>query len=195
MPPVAFGSVTDPERWKIHRERTLYDSPWVRLELVDVEPPGLPRFEHHVVRLHHVAIAGVVDELDRVLMLRRYRFLPDRAAWELPGGIVNEGEDPGTAAAREVVEETGWRPRKLRHIVTFEPQIGMVQSPHEVFLGRGADQVGPPTDVEEAGQVDWIPIADLPGMLAAGELAGSGTLVAVLHLLAFGPPDPPAKPG
>jgi 8-oxo-dGTP pyrophosphatase MutT (NUDIX family) len=137
----------------------------------------------------------VVDELDRVLMLRRYRFLPDRTAWELPGGIVDDGEDPGAAAGREVEEETGWRPRHLRHVVTFEPQIGTIQCPHELFLGRGADQVGPPTDVEEAGQVKWIPLADVPAMLAAGELAGSGTLVAVLHLLAFGSPGPVATGG
>jgi hypothetical protein len=71
-------SVTPPaklEPWQIHGERTLHDNRWVTLTLVDVEPPGVERFEHHVVRLHHVAIAAVVDEHDRVLMLWRYRFV------------------------------------------------------------------------------------------------------------------------
>ena len=55
--------------WKVYGERTLYDNPWVRLVKVDVEPPGGHRFEHHVVRLQRVAVAVVLDERDRVLML------------------------------------------------------------------------------------------------------------------------------
>ena len=45
----------DPEPLEIHGERLVYDNPWVKLALVDVEPPGGERFEHHVVRLSHVA--------------------------------------------------------------------------------------------------------------------------------------------
>jgi 8-oxo-dGTP pyrophosphatase MutT (NUDIX family) len=186
---MADERATDPHPWHIFGERTLYDSPWVRLTLVDVEPPGTKRFEHHVVRLHRVAIAAVLDDQDRVLMIRRYRFVPDRWGWELPGGIVDQGEDAAKAAAREVEEETGWRPSTLVRVAEFEPMIGMVESPHEVFVGMGATYVGEPTDPEEAGSVGWISLAEIPGMLARGELAGSGTLVGLLHLLALGKPE------
>jgi 8-oxo-dGTP pyrophosphatase MutT (NUDIX family) len=182
------GRTDDLEPWRIHGERTVYDNPWVRLTLVDVEPPGHGRFEHHVVHLQRVAIAAVFDDEDRVLMLHRYRFVPGRWGWELPGGIVDQGEDAAKAAAREVEEETGWRPHGLIQIASFEPMIGMVDSPHEVFVGRGATRVGEPSDSEEAGDVAWIPLADIRNLLAHGELAGSGTLVALLHVLAFGPP-------
>ncbi|MYQ40300.1 Transcriptional regulators [Streptomyces sp. LamerLS-316] len=172
------------EAWRIHGERRVYDNRWVKLELWDVEPPGVERFEHHVVKLQHVAVTAVVDDRDRVLMLWRYRFVPDQWGWELPGGIVDKGEEAGAAALREVVEETGWRPKSLEHVVTYQPMVGMVDSPHEIFVGHGADQVGPPTDVEEAGLVEWVPLADIPGLMARGELMGSGTLVALLHILA-----------
>jgi 8-oxo-dGTP pyrophosphatase MutT (NUDIX family) len=174
--------------WQIHGERTVYDSPWVRLTRVDVEPPGVPRFEHHVVRLRRVAISAVIDDQNRVLMLWRYRFVPHSWAWELPGGMVDDGEEVAAAAEREVEEETGWRPADLRHLITFEPMVGMVDSPHEVFVATGATRVGEPTDVEEAGRVEWVPLADVPELMRRGELAGSGTLVALLHLLAFGTP-------
>ncbi|MFE4998832.1 NUDIX domain-containing protein [Streptomyces mirabilis] len=175
---------TDLEPWQIHGERTVYDNRWVKLSLVDVEPPGVERFEHHVVRLHHVAIAAVLDDQDRVLMLWRYRFVPDSFGWELPGGIVDEGEDAAQAALREVEEETGWRPDALEHVVTYQPMVGMVDSPHEIYVGQGAKLVGEPTDLEEAGHVAWVPLADIPGLMARGELMGSGTLVALLHVLA-----------
>ncbi|MEU9015700.1 NUDIX domain-containing protein [Streptomyces sp. NPDC048479] len=172
------------EPWTIHGERTVYDNEWVKLALVDVEPPGVERFEHHVVRLHHVAITAVLDDQDRVLMLWRYRFVPDAWGWELPGGIVDEGEDAATTALREFEEETGWRPDSLRHVVTYQPMVGMVDSPHEIYVGRGAKHIGEPTDIEEAGHVAWVPLADIPVLMARGELMGSGTLVALLHLLA-----------
>ncbi|MDX2949159.1 GntR family transcriptional regulator [Streptomyces caniscabiei] len=180
---VTIEAPTDVEPWQIHGERTLYDNRWVTLNLVDVEPPGVERFEHHVVKLHHVAIAAVVDDRDRVLMMWRYRFVPDAFGWELPGGIVDPGEEPLQTAFREVEEETGWRPSALEHLVTYQPMVGMVDSPHEIFIGRGAKLVGEPTDLEEAGHIAWVPLADIPELMARGELMGSGTLVALLHLL------------
>ncbi|MBV6700598.1 NUDIX hydrolase [Kitasatospora aureofaciens] len=172
------------EPWRIHGDRVVYDNPWVQLALVDVEPPGVPRFEHHVVRLKRVAIAAVLDSEDQVLMLWRYRFVPNSWGWELPGGIVDPGEDGRQAALREVEEETGWRPDGLDHVVTFQPMVGMVDSPHEVFVGEGATLVGKPEDGEEAGLISWVPLADIPALMAEGKLMGSGTLVALLHILA-----------
>ncbi|WP_405434971.1 NUDIX domain-containing protein [Streptomyces anulatus] len=172
------------EPWRIHGERDVYDNRWVKLQLWDVEPPGVERFEHHVVKLHHVAITAVVDDQDRVLMMWRYRFVPKQFGWELPGGIVDEGEDPSDTALRETVEETGWRPKSLDHVVTYQPMVGMVDSPHEIFVGHGAERVGDPSDLEEAGHIEWVPLADVPGLMARGELMGSGTLVALLHILA-----------
>ncbi|WP_406112839.1 NUDIX hydrolase [Kitasatospora purpeofusca] len=172
------------EPWKIYGDRVVYDNPWVQLALVDVEPPGVAPFEHYVVRLKRVAIAAVLDADDRVLMLWRYRFVPQSWGWELPGGIVDAGEDGLGAALREVEEETGWRPDYLDHVVTFQPMVGMVDSPHEVFVGHGATLVGAPEDGEEAGHVAWVPMSEIPMLMAEGKLMGSGTLVALLHVLA-----------
>jgi 8-oxo-dGTP pyrophosphatase MutT (NUDIX family) len=179
---------TEPEEtarpWRIRGQRTVYDNRWVRVDLVDVEPPGVKPFEHHVVRLFRVAIGAILDDQDRVLMLWRYRFVPDRWGWELPGGIVDGDEDSQTTAMREIEEETGWRPSNLEHLLTFQPMVGMVDSPHELFVGHGASYVGEPTDVEEAGQVAWVPLAEVPDLIAKDELLGAGTLVALLHILA-----------
>jgi 8-oxo-dGTP pyrophosphatase MutT (NUDIX family) len=145
----------------------------------------VPRFEHHVVRLNRVAIAVVLDDQDRVLMLWRHRFATDEWGWELPGGIVDDGEDGAAGAAREVEEETGWRPGDLKLLIAFQPMPGMVDTPHEVYLTRHVQFVAPPADSEENGRVEWIPLADIRGLMDRGELLGAGTLVGLLHVLAF----------
>ncbi len=184
---VASPDRPDELRTKIFGERVVYDNPWVRLTLVDIEPPDGRRFEHHVVRLQRVAIAAVLNDADEVLMLWRHRFVDDSWGWELPGGIVDGSEDGAAAAAREVEEETGWRPAALEHFLTFQPMVGMVDTPHELYRGRGATLVGEPTDLEEAGRVGWIPMSEILDLISRGEVLGSGSLVGLLYLLASRP--------
>jgi 8-oxo-dGDP phosphatase len=174
-------------RTEVHGERSIYDNPWVRLVQVEIEPPDGRRFWHHVVRLQTVVMAAVFDDHDRVLMIWRHRFVPDAFGWELPGGIAEPGEAAAATAARETVEETGWRPiGTLRHLLGFQPMPGMVDTPHEIYTGVGAEQVCEPTDAEEAGVVEWVPMSKVPDLIRNGQVAGAGSLVALLHVLALG---------
>lgn len=172
-------------RWTVREERTLYDSRWVRLSLVDVEPPDGRRFEHHVIRLGHVSIALVLDETERVLTLWRYRFAIDKWGYELLGGIVEEGEDSIATARREVEEESGYRTTgEGRHLTSFQPYPGMVDAPIDVFVFHGAEKVSDPTDAEEAARIEWKSVDELLDLALQGELLGSGTIVPVLLYLA-----------
>ncbi|MFG1826565.1 NUDIX hydrolase [Microbispora bryophytorum] len=164
-------------RWIVHGERLIYDNRWIRLGLVDVEIPDGERFEHHAVHLDRAAIAVVVDEQQRVLMMWRHRFLFDRWGWELPGGLVDAGEDPMETAAREVEEETGYRVREIEHLVTYQPMAGMVDSEHNLYLARGAELVKEPSGEIEADLIEWVPMKEIPDMIARGDIWTSGTLV------------------
>jgi ADP-ribose pyrophosphatase len=171
--------------WQTFSEKTIYDNRWVRLGLVDVEAPNGERWEYHVVHLDRIAIALIVDDQDRVLMLWRYRFVTDQWGYELLGGMVDAGEDAAGTAAREAEEESGWRPAgKPEHLVSFEPLPGQVTAPVDVFLWRGAQRIGAPTDTEEVGRVEWVPLSRVTELAQRGELLGSGTLVALLYYLA-----------
>ena len=140
----------EPDRWLVHGTRPIYESAWIKVGLADISQPSGARFEHHIVWLPPAAMTVVLDDAgESVLLAWRHRFVPDVWNWELPGGLVDEGEDPERTAAREVEEETGYRPRSMQHVATFEPMIGMVNSPHHVYLARGAEHVGETTELNE----------------------------------------------
>lgn len=173
-------------RWRAFGERTIYDNRWVRLGLVDVEAPHGERWEYHVVHLARIAVALIVDEpADAVLMLWRYRFVTDQWGYELLGGLVDEGEESAATAAREAAEESGWVPvGEPEKLISFEPLPGNVRAPMDVYLWREFEQVGEPTDPEEVGRVEWVPLSRVTELAARGELLGAGTLVASLYYLA-----------
>ena len=173
-------------QWKTFGERTIYDNPWVWLGQIDVELPGGERFWHHVVRLPRATVIVLLDDQQRVLLMWRHRFVQDRWGWELPGGLIDEGEEPSETAARELEEETGYRAGRVEHLVMFQPMVGMVDSEHVVFVGRDPEKVGEPTDVNEVARLEWVPLASIPGLAAEGKIWSAGTLVGLLQLIAAG---------
>ena len=172
-------------RWTVHGERTLYSSEWIRLAMVDVEVPGGPRFEHHVVRMPRKAAGAVVTDPDRgVLLLWRHRFITDTWGWEIPAGQMDEGESPEEAVRREVLEETGWAPGAVREMLAYNPTNGISDQRFHLFLAEGASYVGEPTDPGESERVEWLPPAEVRRIVREGEMPDGLSLTAVLYALA-----------
>ncbi len=174
-------------RWTVHGERSLYESEWLRLVLVDVEIPAGARFEHHVVRMPNQAAGTIVRDLDRgVLLLWRHRFITDTWGWEIPAGRIDPGETASRAAARETLEETGWEPAPVRPLFRFQPTNGLSDQVFHIFIADGATYVGEPSDPGESERVEWVAVADLRRLVQEGQMLDGLSLTAVLYALAFG---------
>jgi 8-oxo-dGTP diphosphatase len=87
---------------------------------------------------------GFRDE--RFLMVHN----PHRGGWEMPGGKVEEGEEPQDAAVREFMEEAG---------LLFQPLECMEFEGGLIFAGRVIDENG-------GGEMEWRLFDDLPAELA-----------------------------
>jgi 8-oxo-dGTP pyrophosphatase MutT (NUDIX family) len=175
--------MTEHSRWTIHAERVVDDSRRGRLSIAEVELPDGVRFEQYVLRLPKSATVAVVRD-EQVLMLWRHRFVIDRWVWELPGGYVDDQEDPMITAAREVEEETGWRPGRLERLAAFQPMVSTIDSENQVFMAHGAEHVGEGShDINEAERIGWMPLAKIPDMIQQGEIVGSSSVVALFAVL------------
>jgi 8-oxo-dGDP phosphatase len=136
---VADAAGGDRSRWRTLGERVIYDNPGVWLGQVDVQTPDGERFWHHVVRLHRAAVMVLVDDQERVPMMWRHRFVQDKWDWELPGGLIDKGEEPQETAVRELEEETGYRAARITQLAAYQPMVGMVDSEHFIFVGRAPE--------------------------------------------------------
>jgi len=119
-----------------------------------------------------VSILAITDD-DQIVLVRQFRPGPDAVMLNLPGGLVDHGEGVLEAAARELVEETGYEARELELVATFHPMAhgGWVK---HVVIARGCAATGTQAldDLE-----DCVPVAvsapELRRAARAGELVGT----------------------
>lgn len=170
--------------WKIHEERVVDNTRRLDLRIAHVELPDGVEFEQYVLRMPKAAIAVPIDASgENVLMIWRHRFIVDQWTWELPGGYVDPGEDPAECAAREVEEETGWRPADVEYLGSFQPLSGTADFENVLFLARGCERTGKAPDINEAARVEWVPLGSIPERIARGEILGAAAQIGLLQVL------------
>lgn len=122
--------------------------------------------------------AGVfaVTKDGRVVIARQYRPGPERVMDELPGGLIDAGEAPETAAQRELLEETGYRPGNMKLLASI-PRDGYVDGTWHYFLATGCEKVQEP----ESDDFEWIDVTTMTvDEVVASAYAGNMTDVAAV---------------
>ncbi|MEV8568771.1 NUDIX domain-containing protein [Streptomyces sp. NPDC051322] len=169
-------------QWTNLSERNVYKNRWFRVNLADVALPDGTHLDHFVIRLRPVAVATVVNEANEVLLLWRHRFITDSWGWELAAGVVEDGEAVEAAAAREMEEETGWRPGPLQHLLTVEPSNGLTDARHHLYWSDRGVYTGHPADDFESSRRAWVPLKLVPDMIARGEVPAANMAAGLLML-------------
>ena len=100
---------------------------------------------------------------NQLIMVRQFRWGMDGLSWELPGGIVDAGEDPVAAGLRELQEETGYVAEHGVHLGSCSPNPAILNNRcHVVFADNvRLDGGGTNWDEHEEMQVQAVPVEEV----------------------------------
>jgi len=111
-------------------------------KIAKVHKVGLAMADGNVVQrdfIHYDGAALIIPVLDdgSIVMIRNYRFAVDEMLWELPAGMLEDGEDPAVCAARELTEETGYTADRIEKLGRFYTGPGTTDEVMHCFLATG----------------------------------------------------------
>ncbi len=169
------------EKWTTLSSKMVFDHRWYQLRQDTVALPNGHIVDDYFVSLRPDIVTILPITADgKVVFVRQYRHGVGKILLELPAGTFEPGETPLAVAQRELAEETGYRAEGWEAIATF--YNSPVKHNNRIYLFkaqpaqlRGQQQL----DITEDIEVVLKPIAEIPALIASGEICVSGTITAL----------------
>jgi 8-oxo-dGTP pyrophosphatase MutT (NUDIX family) len=119
----------------------------------------------------------------RVVMIRQFRVGSNEVCLEIPGGMVDAGETPAEAAARELAEETGYASEHWHALGRVSPNPAIMTNHLYTFLARDAVQTAPPRpEGSEVIAVATMTLAECHAAIREGRIDHALVIAAFAHL-------------
>jgi ADP-ribose pyrophosphatase len=170
---------------KVLRSQTVYEGAVFGIRRDEViEPSGVRTTREVVTHPGSVVVLPVLPD-GRVLLIRQYRHAARQYLWELVAGRMDEGETPRQAAARELIEETGYRATKFRVFLEVFPTPGFVEEKMFLLLAEGLT----PGEAEPEDDEKIVSRAynrkQLEEMIRKGKLRDAKSIAGILYYLRY----------
>ncbi len=175
--------------WRVEAERVVFDHPLLQVETQELRAGG-DRREALVLRsadwvnVIPLLESGSQGQGPTVVFVRQWRFGRAAESLEIPGGIVEAGEDAEVAAGRELHEETGYRAGRIERLGVVEPNPAIFDNLCSLWLARDLVDTGDPIgDGSEELEVVHVPLREVPERIESGEIRHS-LVVTAFHFFA-----------
>lgn len=167
--------------WATSASRTVYENPWIRVREDDVVRPDGSNGIYGVVELRHDAVFVVaIDDDDRVLLVNVDRHTVG-SSWEVVAGG-SDGQDPETAARRELLEEAGLEADEWIEAGRMNALNGICVARETVFIARGL-RPGADASAHRAEEgitaSRWVPLDEALSLTATDEITDGESIAAL----------------
>jgi len=120
---------------------------------------------------------------NEVVLVRQFRFGRHDFFLEIPGGMIEHGEDPVVAGVRELREETGYEGTTARLLGSVHPNPAIQSNTMHVVLVEGARKVGPTSfDINEEIETSLVPASRIMEWVREGKITHSLVLNALFFM-------------
>ena len=138
------------------------------------------RISQEIVEQGNAVAVLAIDDDDEVILVNEFRY-PVGYVLEIPAGTVDKGETPLKCAKRELLEETGYKAKKIEHLIRFFPKLGYNTQIIDCYVATELEKISEPNlDEDELITVKKIKFRKLLNMINNGKIYGSYTICAVM---------------
>ena len=123
---------------------------------------------------------AVITEQGKMVLVRQFRKVLEKDILEVPAGKIEKGEDPMTAAIRELREETGYSAKDMKLIGKIYPSVGYTTELIYLYLCTDLTPGETDFDENEAIDIEEYDFEELYKMALSGEIEDGKTLTAIL---------------
>jgi ADP-ribose pyrophosphatase len=170
---------------KVLSSKTVYEGTIFGIRLDEViEPSGVRATRELITHPGSVVVLPVLPD-GRIVLIQQYRHAAKQYLWELVAGRIDSGENPRKAAARELMEETGYRAKRFRVFLDVFPTPGFLEERMFILLAEGltAGEAKPEEDEKIISRI--YNRKQLEEMIRRGKLRDAKTIAALLYYFRF----------
>lgn len=178
--------MTDDLAWRLGQRTPGHDYRIFRTAFVEGTHPSVaePRRFSLIECVDWVNIIALTPR-DEVVVIRQFRPGTGAVHIEIPGGMVDPGEAPDVAAARELAEETGYTSTRWRRLGKIAPNPAIQNNYLHCYLALDAEPTQPrQLESGEVLDLELMPLARVQAILREGTL-DHALVIAAFGLLAF----------